>query len=684
MALGELEQCKMSVFRTLMVVSKHTSMLALTVNYEISKNDVHQQLVPSVSPSCEQLSGLIDENLTSGIVELHLDVTCHSRALFSVLISVLQNRTSLKELYLYHDAFCSQDQTLSQSYERLLVSSETIEVIRFDGVLSDQMANAIGTGLCQNRSLRTLHFTVTHLSVESLVQLLIAAFKSTVTVLNISEGCCLKRTERLKPFDVEFSGSKSLFCKLFCAAAQLSPTLNFFSVNSKPFQIGKTLDLSDSSFHEIDRCDYSHLISIALKNDCVTCLRLSGRRVASLDIVLSSTTMLQELYLDDCAITDVDCKYIADNFATNNCLKVLDLRSNNITHSGADVILQSLTMNDNVTLQVLYISGNKYFSAREQLDSEILQDVATDLHKLKNKSLLKLHLGLHTSLCFDLSTRVTLSNFVSLKALTLQVKEERLLVEVLDTLANCSTLEEVNISESAAKTLSVMDAVQHLLGPSSCCNIKALDMSNCEISDNVCKFFVKGLVDNKHLERLNLSMNEICGHGILALFEVLESNTCPLIELNIASIWTNETLTIDERESATILSTNTSLRTLIVSIFPSYEFNEWFGIKLFNGLKQNTTLNTLDISENVICVGTCGIFVNMLQSNSTLLSINIFHTEFFWCDCVNNLAEAFLQCSSLKELTVDQSTEDLLHRQDEKLSQTISVVRKVDIYHNRY
>ena len=107
MALGELERCQRSVFRTLMVVSKHTSTPALTVNnYEICKNDVYQQFLPSVSPRCEQLSDLIDENLTSGIVELHLDVTCHSRALFGVLISVLYSCSCSQFLPIGELFFC--------------------------------------------------------------------------------------------------------------------------------------------------------------------------------------------------------------------------------------------------------------------------------------------------------------------------------------------------------------------------------------------------------------------------------------------------------------------------------------------------------------------------------------------------------------------------------------------------
>ena len=203
-------------------------------------------------------------------------------------------------------------------------------------------------------------------------------------------------------------------------------------------------------------------------------------------------------------------------------------------------------------------------------------------------------------------------------------------------------------------------------------------MSCCNISDGVCVLFTKGLEENKHLEKLDLSDNNICGLGVLSIFSVLESNKCALVELNLSSNWVRyeqlSNVPHDQVESTTILSKNSSLKTLIVSEF--YPFSDWFGVKLFEGLKQNNVLRKLDISDNVIRLYTFfNEFLSMLSGNSTLSELNVRWVGF--PPCIDGLTEALLKCSSLKVITVDPVNEQLLMNKDQLIGKGISIIKSV-------
>ena len=164
---------------------------------------------------------------------------------------------------------------------------------------------------------------------------------------------------------------------------------------------------------------------------------------------------------------------------------------------------------------------------------------------------------------------------------------------------------------------------------------------------------------------------------MLSIFSVLESNKCALVELNLSSNWIQyeqlSSVPHDQIKSTTILSKNSSLKTLIVSEF--YPFSDWFGVKLFEGLKQNNVLQKLDISDNVIRLDTFNEFLSMLSENSTLSELNVRWVEF--PPSIDGLTEALLRCSSLKVITVDPVNEQLLMNKDQLIGKGISIIKSV-------
>ena len=663
----------------LAVVSNHISSLALTVSSDINNGFLLKVFrtffnSESLCASAEQCSkaevGGAD-CFVSHIPELHLDISTHSSGLFGAIISALQFSSSLKKIHIYHDGISSKDKILCQLYERLIFTVKTLTYISFDGEFSDILAYAVATGIAHNKTLQSIRFSVANLENDKLANLLSSLFNSLVTDVCISEGCSMKRSGINLPFDVEFTGDKSLLCKLYCVSVQITQRHGVFMAGS--FWTNKVLDLRKEHTIAGTVCtiDFSSAMKAAV-DGFVSVLRLSGNRDIHLDqrLLMSSTDVLEELYLDNCGITDFDCERIAEVLATNRCLKILDLHSNNITCSGVKVILRAMARND--TLLVLDISGNDFKNDKALLFSDV-PGITNVL--CQNNSLVNLNLGLCSPLYLDVSSIV--SSFTSLHTLSIRIMEEELLVEVFNSLVRCLALKQLNIPNSKAKSISVMVAMQRLLEQNR--SIEALDMSSCHVNDEACKILAQGLFENRNMKRLNLSGNMICGHGILALFGVLENNMCSLEELNISSmIGILSSVSQDEINSMSILSTNSSLKVLKVSEFPVDPFNEWFGVKLFDGLKSNVTLSTLDISENVVKIDAFNAFGSMLSSNSTLADLNIVHTEFYWCNY--NLANSLLNCTSLKTLTVDQVTGEILDLQNEKLSQQLCITKIVDDY----
>ena len=664
----------------LVVVSNHISSLALTVSSDINNGFIlkvfrtffYSESLCASAEQCLKAEVGGADCFVRHIPELHLDITTHSSGLFGATISALQCSSSLKKIHIYHDGISCKDEVLSQLYERLIFTVKTLTYISFDGEFSDILADAVATGITHNKTLQSIRFSVANLENDKLANLLSSLFNSLVTDVCISEGCSMKRSGINLPFDVEFTGDKSLLCKLYCVSVQITQRHGVFIAGS--FWTNKVLDLRKEHAIAYTACttDFSSAMKAAV-DGFVSVLRLSGNRDIHLDqrLLMSSTDVLEELYLDNCGITDFDCERIAEALATNRCLKILDLHSNNITCSGVKVILRAMARND--TLLVLDLSGNNFKNDKTLLFSDV-PGITNVL--CQNNSLVNLNLGLCSPLYLDVSSIV--SSFTALNTLSIQIMEEELLVEVFNSLVRCPALKQLNIPNCKAKSISVMVAMRRLLEQNR--SIEALDMSSCHVNDEACKILAQGLFENRNMKRLNLSGNMICGHGILALFGVLESNTCSLEELNISSmIGILSSVSQDEINSASILSTNSSLKVLNVSEFPVDPFNEWFGVKLFDGLKSNVTLSTLDISENVVKIVAFNAFGSMLSSNSTLADLNIVHTEFYWCNY--NLANSLLSCTSLKTLTVDQVTGEILDLQNEKLGQQLYITKIVDDYY---
>ena len=564
--------------------------------------------------------------------KLSLEVTAKGVALVVTMIKSLQACGNLEELCLVH-SYCSYSEgtfnLLGHTYAQLLSSNPSIKVVKVSGPINDVLTKGLATGLSKNLALQTLQLSIGLLQISTLVLLLESLHASNLKCLHVTDCCIIRRSYREKCCNIELAGDKKFALEdLFYASLK---TKNCCKSLQEMFVIDGTLDLSDG---------YSRLFEDiqTIEEIPVSCLILTKSSYSKIKSLFQLS--LKELKLCHCSISDSECEHIAKKLAINKTLKVLDLSSNKFSVYGAMRLLQSLAKNS--FLQELYLSENDL--------SKTVDELELDRNGLiVNKTLTMLHMTKCSSLCEYIAAGLSYK-CTALQVLSLQIKEEEHIIKMFTSLEQNHTLQKLNIAESSITTTAVGSAISQMLKSNK--TLHDLNMHCCDISDEVCKLITEGLAQNKHLRKLNLSSNKICDSGVVSLFQVLNSNSCCLQELNLSSNWKDSVDFEYGFDITDILSSNTELKALLVSDFCC--FGKWFGRKLLKGLQQNSTLNTLDISENYFDADTSTALSHMISRNKSITNLTM-----LWCSFnpwnLDNLAYA-LKTGSIQKLVTDPVT----------------------------
>ena len=569
--------------------------------------------------------------------KLTLEVTTKGMPLVKSIIRSLQQSERLEQLCLFHsDCSYSEEVLLGKIYAQLLSSNTFIKEVDMRGPINDPLTEGIATGLSRNLTLQTLQLSFGRLQISTLVLLLESLHMSNLECLHITDCCDIYRNRtREKCCDIEVIRGKSLWLtgdnfvlsNLFYASLKAQ---NCCKSLQEMFIINDTVHLSGSCskfFHSVQEISVSNLI-------------LTNGKSSELKDLLRLP--LKSLELHACGISDSECEHIANELATNKTitLKILNLSSNMFSVYGAMKLLQSLA--NNSILQELDLSQNDLSENVDELDCD-------KNCLIINKTLSILRLTEGGSLCEYITAGLSYK-CTALQVLSLQIKVEELIVKLFKSLEQNQSLQVLDIAESSITTTTVGSAVSQMLR----CNktLHDLNMNSCGISDEVCEVIAKGLAHNKCLRKLDLSNNRICDVGVVSLFQVLNSNSCCLQELNLSSNWKDSVDLEYNFPIRTILSNNTELKILSVSCLEC--FRTGFGRELLIGLQQNTTLNTLDISENYIDGETSAALSSMVSQNTSITALTM-----LWCTFnpwnFNNLVHA-LKGGSIKKLVTDPIT----------------------------
>ena len=648
----------------LITISKQFPRLNLTLGAVDSLTlKVFKMFFSSVS-QCQ-----IDRNNAPGPVKLlqslkalQLGVTYDTSELAVAIIESLQHChiSSLEELNLSHDKsifrFDSKCQALASCYEQLLSTSQTLQSVNF-GHINDIIAQRVAAGLKCNSKLHTLQFRAILLTAKSVACLFRVILEGNLTCMQITDGIFVEKIEEGSNYIVDIVGDKIFTCKIFIALTQASPY--HCSKLMTSFAPDHKLDLSIRDV----RSTQSHSIKSMLTSDVIEHIMTKGGSFVS-ELVLSGNTELTKndedlvgsaleqllisdvctlcsLRLDACQIPDAVCMKISEGLTDNNTLKTLDLSRNLLTSYGVGKLLASLAANR--TLIELDLSDN------ELLDSQAVNDeIGKEVERMfkENHTLAVLHLISDSDNCLSPSIArciaIGVCDNTALRVLSLQIKEEEVLVKLFESLQHNHVLSELNIEESSITNALVGLSIQQMLK----CNksLEILKMGYSGITDEVCELISDGLNNNKHLKTLNLCNNRICNSGMTSLFQILDGKVCCLQELNVSENFDHQWQALGNVQLGRILATNLFLETLKIS--DCYSIGEWLGLALFEGLKSNSKLRTLDISRNYFDAPTSKVFMEMLTQNTTLVELNISYCQF---TCWNlNFAK-----TSLKKVIID-------------------------------
>jgi Ran GTPase-activating protein (RanGAP) involved in mRNA processing and transport len=610
---------------------------------------VYRMFFTSVSSGCQMDSPIAPMSLLQSLKALQIDITHNTCDLVVAIMESLQCcRTSrLEELRLSHDKSIfmstSKCQALASCYEQLISSNETLQTVNF-GHINDEIAQGVVAGLKSSQSkLSTLQVNTSLLTTKSVTSLFQVFLNGSLIFLQITDGMFINKTEEGSSYIIDVFGDNVFLCKIFIAISQVKASPDHCSKLMTSFVTEHKLDFRVQSVHSAQPLSIRSMLAndviwhiIARGGSYVTELILSGNTELTKDdedlvgsaleqLLTSDQCTLCSLKLDACQIPDAVCVKISEGLEENKSLKTLDLSCNLLTSYGVSKLLVSLATND--TLMEIDLSDNE-LSDSQAINDETGNEIK-DMIK-ENCTLTKLHLiSEHNCLCPFIAEKIAagLCDNTALQVLSLQIKEEQLLVKLFDSLQHNQILNELNIEESLITNTLVGSSIQNMLK----CNrsLEILKMRYSGITDEVCDQIADGLSNNKQLKTLNLCNNRICSSGMIKLFQVLDTNNCCLKELDVSLNCDSQWRASDNVQLDTILATNTSLEVLIIS--DGGYFGEWFGLELFKGLQCNSKLHTLDISRNYFDATASKAFTKMIECNKMLTKLDIYYCQFsFW------------------------------------------------------
>ncbi|XP_060098464.1 leucine-rich repeat-containing protein 34 [Heteronotia binoei] len=313
-------------------------------------------------------------------------------------------------------------------------------------------------------------------------------------------------------------------------------------------------------------------IKIAGNNRLIPVVKVIDGDFQALAVVFSNNAFLTGLDLRYNLLTDVGAAYIGAFLQDNHTLRYLNLMFNDIGTAGAESIAKALRRNE--TLTHLRMTGNKienkggmYFAAMLQI----------------NATLQKLDLGdcdLRTQSLIAFAT--VLSHNTSVKAINLNrpilySEEEESTVHIALMLRTNSALVELHLCKHEMKNFGI---------------------------ERLCD----ALYENRSLRYLDLSCNKITRDGVRFLGKLLKlNNTLEILDLNFNRIeddgafYLSEALALQNRTLQALSVTNNNIT------------GEGL-VALADAMRTNEVLSYIYIWGNKIDEPTCVAFTDLLQS----------------------------------------------------------------------
>ena len=540
------------------------------------------------------------------------------------LADVIANNTSLEGLYLGSN-------NLQSSAGVILQTLKGVSNVKFldlsDNSMSEEVASDLADVIKNNVQLEELRLFNNKLQSSCTVILKALKRNSNLKTLNLNDNMTGKVVYDLADVIANNTSLEGLYLRgnnLQSSAGVILQTL-------KGVSNVKFLDLSDNSMSEEVASDLADVIK---NNVQLEELRLFNNKLQSSCTVilqaLKRNSNLKTLNLNDNNMTGKVVYDLADVIANNTSLEGLYLRGNNL-QSSAGVILQALKGVSNV--KVLDLSDNN-------MSEEIASDLA-DVIK-NNVQLEELHLfNNELQSCCTVILQALKRNS-NLKTLNLNDNNMtgKVVYDLADVIANNTSLEGLylrgnNLQSSAGVILQALKGVS---------NVKVLDLSDNNMSEEVASDLADVIKNNVQLEELHLFNNELQSCCTVIL-QALKSNS----NLKKLSLNDNNMTGKVVYDLADVIANNTSLEVLCLG---GNNLQSSVGV-ILQVLKGVSNVKVLDLSDNSMSEEVASDLADVIKNNVQLEELCLFNNELQSCCTV--ILQALKRNSNLKTLNLNDN-----------------------------
>ena len=331
-------------------------------------------------------------------------------------------------------------------------------------------------------------------------------------------------------------------------------------------------------------------------------------------------------------LTDQTAEHFALGLARSQSVKVLDLRANSITSTGAVSIFGSLE--HNTSLEELDLSENSQLADG---DSEAV-GCAIERMLNVNRTLKVLNLyGCRTNKvasCF--ANGLAQNHSVRKVILRSNNISSAVAVSIFKSLEHNTSLEELDLSENsqlaAGDSEAVGCAIERMLNVKR--TLKILNLSGCNVTDPIVKHILTGLTKNTSLVTLNIGSPKLSGSCAASLLQQMTTHptlNIAVVELNVLGVgrvrmdrgclWCTIGVTIPENCVEFFRALNNS--GLKVSKLNVQDLTDQTAEHFAVGLAESQSVKALDLRVNSITsTGAVSIF-RSLEHNTSLEELDL-------------------------------------------------------------
>ena len=642
-SLSELDS-----LRILQGIKNITSLVKINVSHneiideaadELANVLLHNTLLQELDLSYNGLSKLDSLSILKGMKNISSLVkinVSHNEIIDEAadeLASVLFHNTLLQELNLSYNSLSKLDSL--RIFKSMKNISSLIKINVSHNEIIDEAAKELVNILLQNTSLQQLDLSYNSLSkLDSLSILKGMKNISSLVKINVSHnkiideaadelGNVLLHNTLLQELDLSYNSLSKL--------DSLSILKGMKNISSLA-----TLNVSHNEI--IDKAA-DELVSVLLQNTSLQELDLSYNSLSKLDSLsilkgMKNISSLIKINVSHSKIIDEAADELASVLFHNTLLQELDLSYNSLSKLDSLRILKG--MKNISSLVTLNLSHNKIIDeAADELASVLFHNTLLQEIDLSYNSLSKLD-----------SLRILrgMKNISSL--ITINVSHNEIIDEAADELANIllhnTSLQEIDLSYNS---LSKLDSLRILRGMKNISTLITINVSHNEIIDEAADKLAYVLLNNASLQEIDLSYNSLSKLDSLRIFKGMK-NTSSLIAINVSH---NEIIDEAADELAFVLLNNSLLQELDLSYNSLSD-----SLRILKGLKNISSLVTLNVSHNEIIEEAADELANVLLNNTSLQELNLSYNSLSKLDSLRIL-KAMKNISSLVKINISHS-----------------------------